>query len=84
MTLDVTPEYFDDCAACDNRAELTAEFLAPTIMMTTTFDRARTLWQRDLLDYLDGGLDETIMAERRAALDAEDITDVVAILDAIE
>ncbi|MBW2276280.1 MAG: hypothetical protein JRF63_02240 [Deltaproteobacteria bacterium] len=84
MTLDVQPEYFDDCAACDNRAELSAEFNVLTGLMTMTFDRARNLWQRDLLAYLEGGLDEAIMEERRAALDAEDYEDIVAILDAIE
>jgi transglutaminase-like putative cysteine protease len=83
MLLSPTPEYFDDCAACDNRAELAAELTAPASQMTLVFDTARELWQRDLLDYLDGGLDESIMEARRAALDAEDIADVIAILSAI-
>lgn len=78
------PEHFDDCASCDNRAELLATLSAPTDQMTLVFERARELWQRDLLDYQEGGLDEAIMEARRAALDAEDLSDVAAILAAID
>jgi transglutaminase-like putative cysteine protease len=84
MVLHTHPDYFDDCAACDNRAELSATMVVPAVQLTGIFEIARSLWQRDLLDYLDGGLDESIMEARRAALDAQDIQDVVAILDAIE
>lgn len=84
MIFDYTPDYFDDCAACDNRAEVSAALSAPTPLMTEVFDRARELWQRDLQAYLDGTLDAAIMNARRDALDADDLTDVIAILDQIE
>jgi transglutaminase-like putative cysteine protease len=84
MVPDYQPEYFDDCAGCDNRAELSAELDGSAGQIAEVFDRARELWQRDLDGYLEGTLAEEIMDARRAALDAADLDDVIAILDQIE
>jgi hypothetical protein len=84
MVPNYAPEYFDDCAGCDNRAELSAEFEDSAEQIAVVFDRARELWQRDLEAYLDGTLAAEIMDARRAALDATDLDDVIAILDQIE
>jgi transglutaminase-like putative cysteine protease len=85
MALDyATIDYFADCAACDNRAELQAELVGQPEAMADLFDRARSAWLRDRAAYVDGTLSPSIMTARRAALDAASMDDVDAILAAIE
>jgi hypothetical protein len=85
MTPDWSLDYFGDCAGCDNRAELQAALAADgAVSMDNVFDRARALWQADLGAYVSGGLPEARMAIRRQALDASTISDVDAILAALE
>jgi transglutaminase-like putative cysteine protease len=84
MIWNYEPQYFADCATCDNRAELVAALEGTQTAMAVVFDRARELWQRDLEAYVDGTLDQQIMDARRAALEATTLDDITAILDQID
>ncbi len=85
MALDyMSNGYFEDCPACDNRADLQADLWGAAAEMADLFDRARELWQRDLQELVDGTLDPAVTQARRNALEAETLDDVAAILDAID
>jgi transglutaminase-like putative cysteine protease len=76
-------DYFDDCAFCDNRAEVQAALIGDAETMDVLFDKARALWRRDLAAYVRGRLTPRIMDARRAALQATTLADVDAIIKAI-
>ncbi|MDD5309445.1 MAG: transglutaminase domain-containing protein [Deltaproteobacteria bacterium] len=85
MTPAFSTGHFPDCALCDNRAELQAALPADeALSVADVFDRARQLWQVDRQAYLDGGLADERMAIRRGFLDAASVSDVDAILSALE
>ncbi|MFH0901409.1 MAG: transglutaminase domain-containing protein [Pseudomonadota bacterium] len=79
------PNHFEDCSACDNRAELMTRLIpdsAVPVDVEQMFARARAAWEVDRSAYLEsGGLDPNRMAIRKKALAAKALVDVAALVD---